>query len=137
VKVFVIRVLRCRQCEKTHRELPNLMIPYKRYGANVIEKTIFPTSHLTVAADESTIYRWRKWFTDLVDYWLFILQSLLIQMDHDETSTVDLSSRLLPVHERIGRWFGTATGWLGNLVHPIANHHFWIHTRSAFLSETF
>lgn len=73
---------------------------------------------------------------DLVDYWLFILQSLLIQMNHDETSTADLSSRLLPVHERIGQWFGTAKGWLGNLVHPIANHHFWIHTRSAFLSET-
>ncbi|WP_353733612.1 DUF6431 domain-containing protein [Rossellomorea vietnamensis] len=133
-RTFIIRRLRCQQCNKIHHELPDLMIPYKRYAADVIEETIFQTAHLTVAADESTIYGWRKWFSTLIDYWLFILQSLLIQFEQNETPTVDLSSRLLPVHKRIGQWFGTASGWLGKIVHPVANHHFWIHTRSAFLS---
>jgi hypothetical protein len=133
-RIFIIRRLRCEQCGKIHHELPDLMIPYKRYAADIIEDTIFQTVHLTVAADESTIYRWRKWFSTLIDYWLFILQSLLIQFEQNETPTVDLSSRLLPVHKRIGQWFGTARGWLGKIVRPVANHHFWIHTRSAFLS---
>lgn len=73
------------------------MIPYKRYSAEVIEDTIFQTANLTVAADESTIYRWRSWFSEMINYWLFILQSLLIQFEQNETSTVDLSSRLLPI----------------------------------------
>jgi Domain of unknown function (DUF6431) len=102
----------CVASSATH-ELPDLMIPYKRYAADVIEETIFQTAHLTVAADESTIYGWRKWFSTLIDYWLFILQSLPIQFEQNETPTVDLSSRLLPVHKRIGQWFGTASGWLG------------------------
>ncbi|WP_252183451.1 DUF6431 domain-containing protein [Rossellomorea vietnamensis] len=78
-RTFIIRRLRCQQCNKIHHELPDLMIPYKRYAADVIEETIFQTAHLTVAADESTIYGWRKWFSTLIDYWLFILQSLLWQ----------------------------------------------------------
>lgn len=105
-RTFIIGRLRCLQCGEIHHELPDLMIPYKRYAANVIEETIFQTAHLTVAADESTIYRWRKWFSTLIDYWLFILQSLLIQFEQIETPTVYLSSRLLPVHKRIGEWFG-------------------------------
>lgn len=133
-KRFIVRRLRCMQCEKIHHELPDLMVPYKRYGADVIEEATLSTTHLTVAADESTIYRWRSWFFQLVDYWLFILQSLLVQFQTDRTSAIDLSSRRLPAHERIGQWFGMEGGWLAKIVRPVANHHFWIHTRSAFLS---
>lgn len=111
-------------------------MPYKRYGADVIEEATRPTGHLTVAADESTLYRWRYWFFDLIDYWLFILQSLFIQFRENETSAIDLSSRKLPAHERIGQWFGAEGGWLAKIVRPVANHHFWIHTRSAFLSNS-
>ncbi len=133
---FIVRRLRCTRCEKIHHELPDLMVPYKRYGADVIEKATLPTTHLTVAADESTLYRWRSWFFLMIDYWLFILQSLLIQFQTDETSAIDLSSRELPAHARIGQWFGTEGGWLAKIVRPVANHHFWIHTRSAFLSTS-
>jgi len=131
---FIVRRLRCKQCEKIHHELPDLMVPYKRYGADIIEEAVLSNAHLTVAVDESTLHRWRFWFFDLVDYWLFILQSLLVQLQEHETTAVDLSSRQLPAHERIGQWFGVASGWLAKIVRPIANHHFWIHTRSAFLS---
>lgn len=135
-KRFIVRRLRCKQCEKIHHELPDLIVPYKRYGADVIEEATLPTTHLTVAADESTIYRWRYWFFQLIDYWFFILQSLLVQSQVNETSAIDLSSRQLPVHERIGQWFGVGGGWLAKIVRPVANHHFWIHTRSAFLSNS-
>jgi len=111
------------------------MVPYKRYGTDIIEEAVLSPTHLTVAADESTLYRWRFWFFNLVDYWLFILQSLLIHSGEHETSAIDLSSRQLPVHERIGQWFGVS-GWLAKIVRPVANHHFWIHTRSAFLSTS-
>ncbi|NJP38651.1 hypothetical protein HCN83_13815 [Bacillus luteus] len=135
-RTFVIRRLRCDQCQTIHHELPALIIPYKRYAAAVIETAVLPASHLAVAVDESTLVRWRKWFLDLVQYWLFILQSLRIQLEWHETSTVDLSSQRLPVHQRVGQWVGKTRGWLGSLVHPVANHHFWIHTRSAFLTRS-
>ena len=112
------------------------MVPYKRYAAEVMEEAIFPNRPLTVAADESTLYRWRSWFFDLIDYWLFILQSLRIQFHNGETSVIDLSSRRLPVHERIGQWFGRGSGWMAKIVRPVVSHHFWIHTRSAFLSKS-
>lgn len=40
VKAIVYRIQRfcCRQCHKTHDELPNCIIPYKRYGLNVFEQ---------------------------------------------------------------------------------------------------
>ena len=132
---YVIRRLRCTHCRKIHHELPGFIIPYKRYDANVIEEGIWPSEPLVLPVDESTLYRWKQWFQELVDYWFFICQSLLIQYSKKPPMD-DLSSHSLPVHKRIGQWFGREPGWLGKLVHPVANHHFWIHTRSACLTES-
>lgn len=130
---YIIRRLRCNECRKIHHELPDIVIPYKRYEAKVIEEGIYPSEPLVLPVDDSTLYRWRSWFAELITYWLGICQSLLIQ--YAETPPVnDLSFHSLPVHKRIGQWFGAGAGWLGKIVHPVANHHFWIHTRSACLS---
>lgn len=130
---YVIRRLRCKNCRKIHHELPDFIIPYKRYDAHVIEEGIWPSEPSVLPVDESTLYRWKRWFQELADYWFFICQSLLIQFAENAPMD-DMSSHSTPVHIRIGQWFGREAGWLGKLVHPVANHHFWIHTRSACLT---
>ena len=131
---YVIRRLRCTGCRKIHHELPDFIIPYKRYDASVIEEGIWTTEPSVLPVDDSTLYRWKSWFYTLVEYWFFVCQSLLIQFV-EEAPRDDLSAHSLPVFQRIGQWFGQGAGWLGKLVHPVANHNFWLHTRSACLSR--
>ncbi len=35
-RTYRLRVMKCRGCGKTHRELPAFFVPYKRYGLNSI-----------------------------------------------------------------------------------------------------
>ncbi|MGI6365621.1 MAG: DUF6431 domain-containing protein [Bacillota bacterium] len=62
--VLVIRRLQCSHCTKVHHELPDILTPYKRYGSESIEAVVSGESELTVAADESTITRWKHWFQE-------------------------------------------------------------------------
>lgn len=36
-KRLTIRRLRCRDCGRTHRQLPKFLIPYKHYGSELIK----------------------------------------------------------------------------------------------------
>lgn len=83
---------KCSDCNKTHNMIPDFMLPYKHYKAEIIQevidneeeaKTNVKTETKTdscpvndknevnkdvgmyIAAEESTIYRWKKWFRDM------------------------------------------------------------------------
>lgn len=36
VKVYRLRVMECADCHRTHRELPDFIVPYKRYSTEAI-----------------------------------------------------------------------------------------------------
>lgn len=56
-----IRRLRCPVCNRLHRELPDMVQPFKHYASDVIQKTI--DGNLTdCPAENSTIYRWIREF---------------------------------------------------------------------------
>jgi len=128
---LVIRRLRCGDCRRIHHELPDLLIPYKRYDAESIEHVITEPTSLNIAADESTLYRWRSWFLAWLTYAQGCLQSIAIRFDLPVGNPSFTSQSALL---SIGRYVGDATGWLVRAVRPIANLNLWIHTRSAFLS---
>lgn len=56
---FRLRLLKCPKCGASHAEIPDCMLTFKHYSAEVIEKVIsgeleyFP-------GDNSTAYRWKK-----------------------------------------------------------------------------
>lgn len=127
----MIRRLQCEGCSKIHHELPDLLVPYKRYDAESIEGSIMGSSHCNTAADESTIQRWRSWFLAWVVYAQGILQSLSIRY---ELPVEDESPSSPSVLRTLGRFVGTAAGWLSRTVRSIANSHYWVQTRSAFLT---
>ncbi|MGI6649029.1 MAG: DUF6431 domain-containing protein [Bacillota bacterium] len=130
--VLVIRRLRCRHCHRIHHELPDILVPYKRHSSESIESVISGNDDLTVAADESTIGRWRNWFVELSDYILGCLISIMIRYGRE--SVEGISNLPKSTLQRIWHYVGNSPGWLARIVRPIVNLNFWIQTRSAFLS---
>lgn len=122
--------MRCEACRKIHHELPNILVPYKRYDVASIEEVVSQPNPV-VAADESTLLRLRQWFLDWSTYAAGCLAAVAhrFNLPVEELSTPSQSPLQI-----IGRFVGDADGWLARVVRPIANTHLWIHTRSACLS---
>lgn len=132
--VLVIRRLRCELCKKIHHELPDLLVPYKRYGAESIEPVVSEVEPPHVAADESTLYRWRHWFKAWSFYALGALISIGLRLQLD-MPVQEKSGSAQSTLQRIGRLVGESNGWLAKVVRSLANINLWVHTRSAFLSK--
>lgn len=132
IVVLVIRRLQCSHCSKVHHELPDILTPYKRYGSESIEAVVGGESELTVAADESTINRWRQWFKEISNYLAGALVSIAIRYC---LQSVEGESNLpqSPL-QRIWQLVGNAPHWLARTVRPVVNANYWIQTRSALLS---
>ena len=59
IKIFVLRVLACKRCRKTHRELPDFIIGYKRYSCDDFCEIIADEESYT--CESSTRIRMMKW----------------------------------------------------------------------------
>lgn len=128
--VLIIRRLRCTGCNKIHHELPDILVPYKRYKGECIEAAVANNSPLAIACDESTLHRWKKWFNSLSGYYAGCLQSIAIQLGKE----TEEASRPISVLHRIWVYVGDAPGWLARIVHTLVNWNLWVQTRSAFLT---
>jgi hypothetical protein len=129
---LIIRRLKCLECNKIHHELPDILVPYKRYRIEGIEAALNEDTELAVSADESTIRNWRIWYQEMHDYLLGCLLSIAIRYDRETVEGV--SSLPESKLHRIWNYVGDAPGWLARFVRPIANSNLWLHTRSAFMS---
>jgi hypothetical protein len=130
-----IRRMRCvsKSCGKIHHELPDILVPYKRYATEHIEQVISTSTPIDVAVDEATLYRWRCWFRSWRAYAIGCLESIRIRFSLGHPVQV-LSGPAQSALQSIGHYVGEAPGWLSQVVRSIANAHLWLHTRSAFLS---
>jgi len=127
---LIIRRLHCEGCRRIHHELPDLLIPYKRYESKCIEAVIEENTLLTVAADESTIRRWREWFRRIVEYLAGCLESAATRFGIGEAAKP--KDGYLSPPERIKRQAGAEEGWMAKAVRTATNMNLWVHTRSAF-----
>jgi hypothetical protein len=127
---LIIRRLRCGKCVRIHHELPDMLIPYKRYDSRSIEAVIDGKAELTVAADESTIRRWREWFRGIVEYLAGCLESAAARFGIG-VAAKPKNGGYGPV-ERIKRQAGAEEGWMARAVRTATNMNLWVHTRSAF-----
>jgi hypothetical protein len=128
---LVIRRLYCERCNKIHHELPDLLIPYRRYDASSIEEAVVEGDQIIVAADESTIARWRYWFLVWSMYAVRCLSAIAARFG---LSVGCSSASPQTAHQQIGRYVEESEGWLSRAVRRITNSLFWLQTRSAFLS---
>ena len=75
---YVIRRLECPSCKAVHRELPDILFPYKHYETDVIQSVIVGRAD-GCAADESTIQRWKRQWRTRKARLLVVLAGLLAQ----------------------------------------------------------
>lgn len=84
-----------------------------------------------VAADDSTIARWRSWFILWSVYAVGCLAAIAARFGLPVRGS---STSSQSAHQEIGRYVEVEDGWLSRAVRRITNSLFWIQTRSAFLS---
>lgn len=128
---LIIRRLYCKRCDLIHHELPDVLVPFKRYGVESMEQ-VLDDRLIDVPADESTLGRWREWFRVWGPYAVNCIISI-IKRFHLNLSVGSTSDPPRTVLQRIGHDGKSIEGWLANIVRPIVNVHLWIQTRSAFL----
>ena len=89
-----LRVLQCKDCNKTHRELPEGIVPYKRHDAeSICSMQKAPQNCIAEASVRHRIIVWLAWF---LRYGVDVLKSLLEQGYHlTEPVGEPLSRRLI------------------------------------------
>jgi hypothetical protein len=119
---LIIRRLYCETCKKIHHELPDFLVPYKRYDAESIEGIVSVPARTDIAADGSTLARWRSWFLAWAVYAEGCLQSISIRFNQPVDGLSKGSQTAL---HSLGRYVGLADGWLSRIVHSIVNSLLW------------
>jgi len=123
---YSIRVLKCSNTEcprKYHRELPDIIVPYKRYGAPTIEEVIeSDEKDIKAAAKYSTVARWKKWFVREQIYILMALAGVAIVLGADVDLTLLLEK---PIIKTIKKIVGRSIGWLCEAVRILVNSARW------------
>jgi len=122
---LVIRRMRCTHCGRIHHELPDILLPYKRYASSVVEKCISNRSD-SFPCEEITLRRWKCWFFFLEQYLEACMSALRMIHAHNQHIHREIST-LHPLKNRSTH----PAGWLRSLVRIIANSNRWPHTRSA------
>lgn len=74
-EVFLLRRLRCTNCHKIHLELPDFLIPCKRYFKEIIVDLLNGEDN-PVPYDSSVRNRIKSWFNRRKEYFENALQSL-------------------------------------------------------------
>lgn len=126
VRILIIRRLYCDHCRRVHHELPDSIVPYRRYSSTTVESVLShnekPESY---PCENSTAFRMRRWFLLLHDYFEQSLTALKTEHARD-AGTVRFLDSLLPLNLP-----ELAGGWLKKLVRILVNSGRWVHTRSA------
>lgn len=119
---LVIRRLQCRACSRISHELPDLVVPFKRYEAETIADALSSTPSADTSCcpcEDSTIRRWKLWFFLLRDYLEGSVRALM-ELWNCQTF---IRLPLYPLSSQ-------AAGWLNTLVRNLVNSGRWRQTCS-------
>ncbi len=120
---LMIRRLQCMECRRISHELPDLVVPYKRYESDVISDALDESADpedSCCPAELSTIQKWKLWFFLLSGYFEASVRALMEFMD----IKAFIRLPLYPLSQQ-------ADGWLKILVRNLVNSGRWRQTRSA------
>jgi len=127
-----IRRLRCKECYTIHHELPDFLVPYKRYAATVVEAVVEAAKDVSVVAaavEDSTRRRWRGWAQELLPYWTAALAALGQRQENQPAAGLfdRPGSRLQDIKQKLR----VSCGWLSKLVRILVGENLWLQTRFA------
>jgi len=119
IVTFGLRVMECRKCHHTHRELPCGVVPYKRYCAEIIADCngeFCPDS----VGEFSAFLRLKAWLKWFLEYAEKVMNGLEIAYG----TVLSVPGNLTPAER------------LMYLVRLAANSGFWVQHRSALRMQT-
>lgn len=119
---LVIRRMKCISCGHVHHELPDLIIPYKRYESEVVAKIIAPAAKNLedYPCEQSTAKRLKSWFSQLLIY------LMKIGYKDIETDVTFGSFWCSDFH-----LYCSSNNWLKDFIRWIVNSGWWQQTRVA------
>ena len=130
-QILIIRRLYCAACERIHHELPDCLVPDKRYDAESLETFATEGRTAAIAADESTLQRWEAWFSA----WFLYVSGCWAALDARQPEN---TGEALPFSAGLPRrapWpIVAAPGWLARIVHRLVAAALWRQTRSALVT---
>ena len=126
IRHFLLRRFRCRECNKLHTELPDIIQPYKHYESGVIQSVIEGSEDAAdCVADDSTVRRWKNEFTEAEPDINQRLASVYAHLSDGEVpiaATVHILDRIKAKAKR----------WLAFVMKLLINSGYRIRTRFAF-----
>jgi hypothetical protein len=120
-QVLVIRRLQCKKCETIHHELPDIIVPYKRFESVAIESALVAddSCNAQFPGEERSYQRLKLWFYLIRKYFEGCIYSLKERLSF----TCYIKLPLYPLERQLD-------GWLKGLVRHLVNSHLWLQTRS-------
>lgn len=125
--IIVIRRLRCSTCKKIHHELPDILVPYKRYLSSCIEAVVEGQGD-GISCENSSIYRFKRWFKVMAAH----IKGSLASIAARENSVIETGEGT--TLKAITLYVGERPGWLARAVRIVVNTNNWVHTRFAFMT---
>lgn len=113
LEIHHLRVLKCRNCKKTHRELPDTLVPYKHYGRKLISAIV--AGKAKCGYEESTRYRLMQWFRALLFLVVSSLEGQKRELCNVMCKRIQNSKGIEP--EEVSRWLKLCVSklvWQGN-----------------------
>ena len=129
-KRLKIRRLHCTECHSLHRELPNIIMPFKHYSCSVIEAAI-DSSVGVFCAEDNSIRRWQQWFNRSQVHFWGVLNSAATTTGSPLPQLFDRSGSLL---RSIREHLRVRSGWLRQLVRITVNTHNWFCTELVWVT---
>ncbi len=127
--VYRIRRLRCDTCSKLHHELPDVVVPYKRYSSEIIASVIDAPEDAPL--NDTTIRRMHHWMDSQVH--AFIASMMTVLKKYMGVDFVVPPHKLSPI-SRLKCLLCKEKNWLADLVRHLSNMNLWPQTRSVSLS---
>lgn len=100
---YLVQRLKCPKCNRIHHELPDFIVPYKRYCVQIIEDAIDGKTD-SLPCYDSTIQSFKRWFIGVADKMVLLLNEVKSATKDNPQS---LSS--LPLIKEL---YGATVGWL-------------------------
>ena len=89
--IYQLRRLRCQGCGKLHTELPDFLLPYKRYCRAVFETVLF-SKKAPIPVELRTHGKFRAWYRKLQEYFVSwktrITPKGAVRFPHQQTFTL-------------------------------------------------
>jgi len=119
IETLLLRRLRCKHCQRLHTELPDFLVPYKRFCRESIED-VLAKSRTGAPDDERTRSKIRKWYSRIRIFLDGIWQRLVNQK-FASPQKIPTLLELVIAAVNSGFWTTHPNGHVRSVLKPVAS----------------